>query len=61
LAALDEERAQIVDAMGVVGVFVRIEHAVEPIDLGVEELLTQIRRRIDQDACEAFGRAPLDQ
>jgi hypothetical protein len=61
LAALDEERAQIVDAMGVVGVFVRIEHAVKPIDLGVEELLPQIRRRIDKDACEAFGRAPLDQ
>jgi hypothetical protein len=42
LAALDEKRAQIVDAVGVIGVFVRIEHAVEPIDVGVEELLAQI-------------------
>ena len=61
LAPLDEQRAQIVDAVGVVGVFVRVEHAVEPIDVGVEELLAQIRRGVDEDAGNAVGRAPLDQ
>ena len=38
---LDEEPAQIVDAVGVVGMLVREEHRVEPIDLGVEELARQ--------------------
>ena len=45
-----KKRAQIVDAVGMVGVLVGVEHAVEPIDLGIEQLLAQIRRRVDQDA-----------
>ena len=50
--------AQIVDAVGVVGVLVGVEHAVEPIDVGIEQLLAQVRRGVDQDARDAAaGRA----
>ena len=60
-AALDEQRAQIVDAVGMVGVLVRVEYAVDPIDLGVEKLLAQIRRRIDQHARDAAFAFPFNQ
>ena len=45
-----EQRPEIVDAVGVVGVFMRDEHGIEPADVGVEQLFAQIRRRIDQHA-----------
>src|SRR5215813_2972810 len=45
-----EQRAQIIDAMDVVGMLVGIEHTVERIDVGVEELFAQVRRGIDQHA-----------
>ena len=61
LPLLHEQRAQIVDAVGVVGVLVGVEDAVEPIDLGIEKLLAHIGRRIHQDACDAAGVVPLDQ
>src|SRR5579862_6947624 len=51
--AFDEQRAQVVDAVGVVGMLVRIEDAVEPIDVGVQELFAQIGRRVDEDPCNA--------
>ena len=44
---LDEQRPQIVDAVGVVGVLVGDQHAVEPLDTGIEQLLAQIGRTID--------------
>ena len=48
--------------MGVVGVFMGVEHAVDPIDAGVEQLLTQIRRGVDEDAgAAAVGAHALDQ
>ena len=50
---LEEQRAQIVDAVGVVGMLVGVEHAVEPVDLGIDELLAQIRRGVDQYARHA--------
>ncbi len=53
-----KQRAQIVDAVGVVGMLVGVEHAVEPIDLGIEELLAQIRRGVDQDAGHAAASPP---
>ena len=56
-----EQRTQIIDAMGVVGMLVGVENAVEPIDLGVEQLLAQIRRGVDQDPRDAAGIATLDQ
>ena len=42
------KRAQIVDAVRVVGMLVAIEDAVEPVDVGVEQLLAQIGRGVDQ-------------
>jgi hypothetical protein len=38
-ALLDEERAQIIDTMDMVGVRVREKHAIEPIHIGIEKLL----------------------
>ena len=58
---LDEQRAQVVDAVGVVGMLVGIEHAVEPIDFGIEELLAQIGRGVDKDTGNAARAASLDQ
>ena len=49
-ALVDEQRPQIVDAVRVVGMFMRDQHAVEPVDLGVEQLLAQVRRAVDQHA-----------
>jgi len=40
--------AEIVDAVGVVGVLVGEDHAVETRDFGVEQLLAQIRRSVHQ-------------
>ena len=54
-ALVHEERTQIVDAVGVVGMLMRDQHAVEPIDLRVQELLAQIRRAVDQNARPAIG------
>jgi len=51
-AAMQEQAAQIVNAVRMVGMFVGVEHAIEPIDIGVDELLAQIRPGIDQDARE---------
>src|SRR5437899_2306412 len=61
LAAVNEQAAQVVDAVSVVGVLMGIKHGVDPIDVGVKQLLAQIRRRVDQDA--GYGRAgtTLDQ
>ncbi len=48
--------------MGVVGVLMGVEHAVDPIDAGVEQLLAQVRRGVDQDAgAAAVGGFALDQ
>ncbi len=45
-----KKRAQIVDAVGVVGVLVGVEDAVEVVDLGVQKLLAQVGRGIHQHA-----------
>jgi hypothetical protein len=50
---LDEERAQVVDAVGMVGMGMGEEHGIEPVDLRVDELLAQIRRSIDQNGRKA--------
>ena len=51
LALAHEQRAQIVDAVGMVGVLVGDQHAVEPVDLRREQLLAAVRRAVDQNAC----------
>ena len=43
-ALVHEKRAQIVDAVGMVGVFMRDKHAIEPVHLASQQLLAQIRR-----------------
>src|SRR5262245_42233728 len=40
--------AQIIDAVGVIGVVVREQHAVEPANPDVEQLLTEIWRGVDE-------------
>jgi hypothetical protein len=41
--------------------FMGEEHPVEPIDLGLEELLAQVRRGIDQHAGDAGSLPPFHQ
>src|SRR2546423_12734744 len=62
LPFLERERPQVINAVGMVGMVMSIEHRVEPLDGGVKQLLAQIRRGVDQDA-SALTRAvcPLDQ
>ena len=61
LPAMNVKRAQIIDPVGVVGVRVGEEDAVEPIDIGVEQLLAQIGRRVDEHAgAAAVGAGSLD-
>ena len=50
---LDDERAKVVDAVGMVGVGMSEKHRVEPIDVRIEKLLPQIRRGINQDSGHA--------
>src|SRR5690242_8519651 len=59
-AGANEQRAQVVDAVGVVGMLVRVEDAIEPIDIRVQELLAQVRRGVDQHP-GALALAALDQ
>src|SRR4051794_35816797 len=58
---MDEQPAQVVDAVGMVGVLVGVEHGVDPIDLGVEKLLAQVGRCVDQHARDAGVAAALHQ
>ena len=60
-ALMQHHRAQIVDAVGLVGMLVGQEHRVEVIDFGVDQLLAQIRRGVDHDARDALARRALDQ
>src|SRR5665213_1148900 len=47
--------------MAMVGVLVGHQHTVEPVDLGIDKLLTEIGRGVDQDAGEAGRARALDQ
>ena len=49
-AAAIAQNAQIIDAMAVIGVFVRPEHRIDPINFVVQQLHSQIWRGIDQQA-----------
>jgi len=44
----DRQRTQVIDAVHVVGVRVRKQHGVDPIDAGRDELEPQLGRRVDQ-------------
>ena len=47
---MQRQDPQIVDAVGVVGVFMGVEHRLDPIDLGLKHLFAQVAAGIDQDA-----------
>ena len=47
-AHIDREHPQVVDAMGVVGVLMGVEHAVDAIDVRSQQLLAQVRPGIDR-------------
>ena len=59
--ARDHERANIIDAMGVVGMRMREDDGVEPAHLGVEELLAQIRRGVDENGHRSLALARLEE
>src|SRR5260370_923824 len=41
--------------MRVIGMLVRVENAVAPIDFGIDQFLSQIWRRVDENTRNAFG------
>ena len=45
----DRQRTQVIDAMHMVGVRVRKQHGVDPIDAGRHELEPQLGRGVDQE------------
>ena len=55
------EHPQVIDAVRMVGVIVREEDAVDGRDLGVEELLANVRRRIDEHPGAIAPGDPLDE
>jgi hypothetical protein len=57
----NDQGAKVIDAVGVIGMGVGEEYAVEPIHLGIEELLAQVGRGINQRSREAGPMAALDQ
>ena len=48
-AAAHAQGAQVIDAVGVIGMIVGPQHTVDPADPGGEQLVPQIGRRIDQE------------
>src|SRR5262249_60700650 len=60
-SAVDEESAQVVNAMGVVRVLVGEAPRVKPVHLGIEKLLAQIGRGVDQDTGDGGPMAPCHQ
>src|SRR5882672_246192 len=53
-ALMQHDRTEIVDPMGLVGMFMGQEHCVYMIDIGVDQLLAQIGRGIDHNPRDAF-------
>jgi len=49
-ALMQHDGTEIVDAVGLVGMLVGEEHRVDMIDLGVDQLLAQVGRGVDQDS-----------
>ena len=45
------ERANIVDSVRMIGMIVRVQHCVDPIDSGCYELHPQLGRRVDEEMC----------
>src|SRR6185437_7330415 len=62
-AVVERQHAEIVDAMRVVGVFVRVKHRLDAVDPGVEQLLAQVAPGVDDDTggLRAAGGAPFEE
>ena len=56
---MQHDRTEVVDAMGLIGMLMGQEYRVDVLDIGVDQLLAQIRRGIDDDARRALRRRPL--
>ena len=61
LAPVNEQPAQIIDAVSMIGVFVRVEHCGNFVDAGIEQLFAQVGRRIDQNPGDARDIASFDE
>lgn len=59
-ALVDEQRPQIVEAVRVVGVFMRDQDTVDPVDMGADQLLAQVRAGVDKNARHAVGAGALN-
>ena len=53
-ALVQHDGAQVVDAMGLVGVLMGQKHRVDMVDMGIDQLLSQIGRGIDHDPRDAL-------
>src|SRR6185437_10938681 len=60
-ALMQYDGAEIVDAVGLIGVLMGEEYRIDMIDLGVDQLLAQIGRGIDHDPGHAPVRRQLHQ
>ena len=58
---VERHQAQIVDAVHVIGMVVGVEHAIDPTDAGVEQLLAEVGRGVDQDRGVAARAVAFDQ
>ena len=58
---MQHDRTQIVDAMGLVGMLMGQKHRVEMVDVGVDQLLAQVGRGVDQDSRHSAIPGPLDE
>ena len=47
---MDEQRPQVIDPVRVVGVLMRDENAIDPVNVGIEKLHAQVRSAIHQHA-----------
>jgi hypothetical protein len=50
-AHVEDDHAQIVEPVDMIGVGMGVDHPVEPPDARIEQLLAQVGRGVDQDGC----------
>ena len=55
VTASGRAEAEVVDPVGVVGVFVGVEHGVDAIDPCIEQLFAEINAGVDQDSRRFFN------
>ena len=60
-ALMQHHRAQIVNAVGLVGMLVGQKYRIDVVDMSVDQLLTQVGRGIDHDPRDAMASCAFDQ